>query len=151
MKIISHRGNIDGKSQFENTKEQINNAIDLGFDVEIDLWVIQDKLYLGHDGPENECGLDFLYYNSGKLWIHAKNLDAVSYLNKHDTLNWFWHDKDVMTLTSKGYIWSNIGEYIKEGITVSLEFTEVPDYIMGVCSDEPIKYLKYYERKNRFI
>ena len=146
MKIISHRGNIDGKSQFENTQNQIYKAIDLGFDVEIDLWVNQDKLYLGHDGPEKECGLEFLHYNSDKLWIHAKNIDSVNYLKKYTTLNWFWHDKDVMTLTSKGYIWSNIGEYIKDGITVCLDYKDLPDYILGVCSDEPIKYLEYVNR-----
>jgi len=142
IKIISHRGNIDGKSKFENTQNQIYRAIDLGFDVEIDLWVINDNLYLGHDKPTKICGLEFLYYNSDKLWIHAKNTEAVEYLSAQDKLNWFWHDKDKMTITSKGYIWSNIGEYIKNGITVCLEHTNIPDYILGVCTDEPIKFLK---------
>ena len=140
MKIISHRGNIDGKSEFENTQNQIYKAIDLGFDVEIDLWVINNNLFLGHDKPETPCGLEFLYYNSDKLWVHAKNSQAVEYLLNRNELNWFWHDKDKMTLTSKGFIWSNIGEFFKNGITVCLDYKGLPDYILGVCTDSPIKY-----------
>lgn len=145
MKIISHRGNIEGKSEFENTQKQIYKAIGMGFDVEIDLWVINNNLFLGHDNPETPCGLEFLHYNSDKLWIHAKNTQAVEYLSNRNELNWFWHDKDKMTLTSKGFIWSNIGEYIEDGITVCPFYVEVPNYILGVCTDYPEKFLKNYD------
>jgi len=47
--LISHRGNIDGKTLLENQPSYIDDAIDLGYDVEIDIWYIGDKLYLGHD------------------------------------------------------------------------------------------------------
>lgn len=50
MKIISHRGNLNGPNkQTENTIESIKLAINLGFDVEIDVWYIDNILYLGHD------------------------------------------------------------------------------------------------------
>jgi len=57
-------------------------------------------------------------------------------------LNWFWHDQDDMTLTSHGFIWSNIGKYFNGGITVSLYHKKLPDYILGVCTDEPLRYIK---------
>ena len=45
MKVISHRGNLNGPNkQTENTIESIKTAINLGFDVEIDVWYI-DKIF----------------------------------------------------------------------------------------------------------
>jgi len=53
MKLISHRGNISGVyTDLENTEGYIQKAIDLGYEVEIDVWYKDFKLYLGHDGPE---------------------------------------------------------------------------------------------------
>ena len=52
MILISHRGNLHGKQpERENTVQYINEALDKGFDVEIDLWGKDNFLYLGHDGP----------------------------------------------------------------------------------------------------
>ena len=33
------------------------------------------------------------------------------------------------------------------GITVSLYHRELPDYILGVCTDEPLKYIKINNNK----
>ena len=50
MKLISHRGNIAGKNfELENRPDYISNAIKLGYDCEIDVWLIKNKIYLGHD------------------------------------------------------------------------------------------------------
>jgi glycerophosphoryl diester phosphodiesterase len=52
MKIISHRGNLDGAVwQRENTMLYILEALARGFDVEIDVWLSNGVLRLGHDGP----------------------------------------------------------------------------------------------------
>jgi hypothetical protein len=85
-KIISHRGNLDGKSEFENTINQILKSIEYGFDVEIDLWYVNNKLFLGHDNPQQECSLEFLNDNSEKLWIHAKNVEACEYFLQQNIL-----------------------------------------------------------------
>lgn len=84
---------------------QIDEAISLGFDVEIDLWLHNESLYLGHDRPEHETSDRFLIDRSSSLWIHAKSVDTVSFLLRSD-LNWFWHESDKFTLTSKGIPWS---------------------------------------------
>jgi hypothetical protein len=53
MIYISHRGNIDGKNpQLENKPSYIDHAISLGYDVEIDIWMIDGFLFLGHDAPQ---------------------------------------------------------------------------------------------------
>lgn len=141
MKIISHRGNVDGvNTNLENNPKQVDNVIDMGCDVEVDLRVKDGELYLGHDYSQYLIDNEWLTNRGDNLWIHAKDQDSVNFLKK-TKLNWFWHDKDDMTLTSHGFIWSNIGKYFEGGITVSIEYNTLPDYLLGVCTDEPLKYL----------
>jgi len=50
MRLISHRGNINGKNlERENSFPYIQEALQLGYEVEIDIWVINNEVYLGHD------------------------------------------------------------------------------------------------------
>ena len=50
MKFISHRGNTQSTNlNEENNPNYIEKAIELGFEVEIDLRVHNNNLYLGHD------------------------------------------------------------------------------------------------------
>ena len=92
MILISHRGNINGKnSDRENSIEYIEEALDMGYNVEIDVWVIDNKFYLGHDNPLYE--VDFLFLINNKLWCHAKNLEALLKMKNYD-INCFWHEND---------------------------------------------------------
>jgi hypothetical protein len=142
MKIISHRANLYGKDlKTENNPSQIDKVIEMGFDVEIDLRIVNGTIYLGHDYPQYPIDFKWLEKRKENLWIHTKDHFSVNIMKTTD-FNWFWHNMDDMTLTSHGYIWSNIGIFIQNGITVSLEFSELPDYILGVCTDEPIKFKK---------
>lgn len=110
MKLIAHRGNMNGPNpELENTPDYILKAITLGFDCEIDIRYINDKLYLGHDLPQCVISLDFLLNNKDKLWIHCKNVEALDFLHNYEDLNIFFHDKDEYTITSKNFIWSYIG------------------------------------------
>ena len=64
MLLISHRGNLNGPNpEKENNPLYVTKALDLGYDVEIDVWLVQDKLYLGHDSPQYLINLDFLKNN----------------------------------------------------------------------------------------
>ena len=50
MKLISHRGNLKGPNpQTENHPDQIVECIKKGYDVEIDVRLIDGKPWLGHD------------------------------------------------------------------------------------------------------
>jgi len=58
MIYIAHRGNTNGKFEsYENEPNYIDMAIKKGFDVEIDIWCIDNLIYLGHDKPQ--YGIDF--------------------------------------------------------------------------------------------
>jgi hypothetical protein len=146
MKIISHRGNIDGPDPLtENTEKQIDRAIWWGYDVEIDIWVLpNDAIYLGHDKPEHLVELEFLLQRKNKLWIHCKNKPAISEFSKIGKilgLHWFVHDKDVATLTSNGVIWSYPGERVREGIYVMPEmFNDSLEGAIGICTDYPHQF-----------
>ena len=44
MKLIAHRGNINGPNpEKENHPDYINTAIKSGYDVEVDVWFIDNK------------------------------------------------------------------------------------------------------------
>jgi hypothetical protein len=146
VKIIAHRANIGGPNQTtENTKEQILRAIAAGYECEIDIWSISDKLYLGHDKPGEEVSDSFLALHRDSLWCHAKNEEAIFRLASDKYLNLFWHNTDGFTITSKGYIWCLPSKkvYVK-GINLLPETTglskEDLTMVLGVCTDYPEKY-----------
>jgi len=136
MKLIAHRGNLDGPSKEENKPEYIEKSISLGYDCEIDVRYIDETLYLGHDTPDYEIDLHFLLLHNKKLWIHCKNLQALDYLLPLD-LNLFWHQEDNYTLTSKGYIWCYPGmNTTKRSIIVMPEWNNFSiTESHGICSD----------------
>lgn len=144
MIIISHRGNIDGRvPDLENHPNYVLDAVTAGYNVEVDLWYVHSKLYLGHDEPQYEIDSSFLY--RAPLWIHAKSIDAAYYLTVHKSLNWFFHDQDDCVLTSKGYLWTYPGKQLTpHSIAVMPERVKEPYDISlcyGICTDYPQKYL----------
>ena len=143
MILISHRGNVDGPSpEIENHPTRIDNAISSGFDVEIDIRVVNNKLYLGHDKPQYLINIGWLQKRKDNLWIHCKDLITLSKFNTYyNYLNYFFHESDLGVLTSHRYIWST--NNINNGILVMPESfnTKINEYTLGVCSD----YIKNYE------
>ena len=139
MKLIAHRGLTDGPdSNLENHPNQIELTLLQGFDCEIDLWVINSDLYLGHDGPTYLIDNKFL--EKYGLWIHAKNLGALHWLT-NTGLCYFWHETDKFTLTSNNFIWTYPGnELTHRSISVlpewnDLEFKNISNICYGICSD----------------
>jgi hypothetical protein len=143
MILIAHRGNIYGpNSETENCEETIDIAIAHDFECEIDIWKIGDVFYLGHDGPDRKTSLSFLEKRSSSLWIHCKNLSAL--IDLKDRFNCFFHDNDTYTITSKGYIWGNIGSPMtSQTIQVMPEKSNIfSKECLGICTDFPFEYLK---------
>ena len=141
MLKIAHRGNINGPDpDMENTIEAIFIAIGKGYDVEIDVWVIDNIIYFGHDEPQRIID-NFIINKIGKSgWFHCKNLEAVSFfINNYSSFNYFWHDNDDYTLTSSGYIWTYPGKQVTDkSIIVELAIPNVSEYNCipyGICSD----------------
>lgn len=151
MILISHRGNINGvEIDRENTPEYIDEALGLNYDVELDLWYINDEFYLGHDTPQHKISYTWLVSRGDNLWVHCKNPDAIAKLSSIDRetpylpglLNYFWHEEDTLTLTSKGHMWVYPGKQpIKNSIAVKPEmYKDDISQCLGVCSDEISKY-----------
>ena len=138
MKLIAHRGNINGKeSSNENKQDYIENAICLNYDVEVDVWYINGDYFLGHDGPEHKTSIEFLEYNRHHLWIHCKNLESMYRLK--DTFNCFFHNTDDAVLTSNNYIWTFPGKLLMpNSIAVLPEGIYTKEQLkkcFGICSD----------------
>lgn len=145
MIVISHRGNLNGPNpKQENKLSYIKEAIDLGFHCEIDLWVENDKYYLGHDMPQYLVSVHDLIPMVNNLWIHCKNVEAMVKLT-YTGFHYFWHEEDKYTLTSNGYIWAYPGSAMhipSRSIAVMPEKTNIDiSNFTGVCTDYPYRYV----------
>ena len=87
MYLISHRGNLNGIiKDRENSPRYINEALEKGYDVEIDVRVHNDKFFLGHHEPKYEVQKDFLL--NKKLWCHAKDIHALEKLKQINKISY---------------------------------------------------------------
>ena len=143
MILISHRGNINGPNiNLENDPDYVNKTIKQGFDCEIDVRIIDNEIYLGHDKPQHLIDIGWLYARRNNLWIHCKDLQTFSRFNTHyNKFNYFFHDSDLGVLTSHSYIWSI--NNVDNGILVMPELfdNKLNKYTLGVCRD----YIKNYK------
>lgn len=163
MRLIAHRGNTEGPNKsFENCPEYIKDALIMGFDVEIDVWVspYDQLLYLGHDKPQYEITYDIfnniLIPFSTNIWFHCKNDLAFLRLVEQNVRcgagilksikpwNFFFHNTDDYTITSIGIPWVYPGKKVpSNGVWVLPEFIpfqsgkkEISEFNgYGICSD----------------
>lgn len=151
MKLIAHRGNTAGPNPLEeNRPEYIESAIDKGFDVEIDIRysTSEELFFLGHDDPQYMVDWEWLGKYNDRLWIHCKDLDSLYQFNfvldvfNPIIFNYFWHQDDQFTLTSKNYIWTYPGHrHTPNSVVVMPELiykdiTQVKNLnCYAVCSD----------------
>ena len=150
MIFISHRGNLDGPvSQYENTPDYIQLALDNGFEVEVDVWFIDGELYLGHD-----TGIHSLpkgWVNDRRLWFHCKNISALDYFKKFDKVKYFWHQEDDYTLTSNRKIWTYPGKPLMPGSVAVVPEVSYKGNLWdchAICTDFVYKYKRLYESRN---
>jgi SAM-dependent methyltransferase len=152
MKIISHRGNLTGSNPIrENSIDYIEEAILEGFNVEIDLRVVDGEFYLGHDDPQYFVTMDWLCKYNGVLWIHCKNREALERMSTSMVkFNYFWHEIDRYAFTSKGFGLVLVGQIpynnsvivMPESISL-YSFDHGKEYIKdsyGIITDTPIFY-----------
>lgn len=153
MIFIAHRGNINGPSSEENNPSLINSTLSKGYHVEIDVWVLNDEVYLGHDSPTYKVENYFL--QQPNLWCHAKNFEALIRLKQLEVKHYFWHDTDARVLTSSDYFWTYPGKELDMSNSIAVmpevsfksDFSDFfPDYVLlnsfGVCSDY-VRNLKF--------
>jgi hypothetical protein len=141
MKLISHRGNINGLNpDLENSPKYIIDAISLGYDVEVDVRNNEHGLFLGHDYGQYKIDIDWLKKYSEYLWVHCKDIDSVNLLIGED-LRIFFHEKESHTIIhNTNLIWShNIKESTKNSVIPLLDLESLNKFkrlsVFGICSD----------------
>jgi len=153
MIFIAHRGNLNGPHALENHPDQIDECLKLKFDCEIDLWVIEKKLFLGHDVGQYSIDVKWLLGRRRNLWIHCKNMQALELMKslELEDLNFFWHENDSYVQTSTNVIWVFPGKRIFSGSIAVLPETWLPEdsffelsSCSGICTDFVIKYESKY-------
>ena len=150
MKLISHRGNLNGiNPDRENKIDYIEAALSQGYDVEIDVWGVDGSLYSGHDSASYHMDINWIIERCDNLWVHVKNIKALEIIMRCDTnVNYFWHQNDDVTLTSRNFIWTFPGkELTSNSIAVLPEVKEFCNIskAYGICSDFISMYRQQYD------
>jgi hypothetical protein len=132
MKLIAHRGLTNGPTNLENSPDQIEYALRIGYDCEIDVWKHGNQFYLGHNDAQYEIPESFLKNN--QFWIHAKNLEALHFLCLNSSqYHFFWHEGDAYAVTNLGYIWT----YPKQQLT-DISVCVMPETFMQLESTKQL-------------
>ena len=135
MYLISHRGNLNGVIEDrENSPKYINEALEKGYDVEVDVRFENNQFFLGHDLNQYNKNEKFLI--NEKIWCHAKTSKALNALEKINA-HYFWHQEDDYTITNKGFFWTYPGKKLLTNSICVLPEKSNYDKISckGVCSD----------------
>lgn len=157
MKIIAHRGLTDGPDdERQNHPSQVETALSEGFDAEIDVWHDKGSWLLGHDHPTHKITLDWLLKEG--LWIHCKNTSAFYNLRRTVMpINYFFHDSDLLILTSQGNVWTYFGmPQTRDPMAicvmpeVNYTWSEIETMVRkkqwaGFCTDHPRKIREWSE------
>jgi 3-deoxy-D-manno-octulosonate 8-phosphate phosphatase (KDO 8-P phosphatase) len=138
MKLIAHRGNISGsQASLENDPTYLEHAMEIGYDVEMDVWFQQDAYYTGHDKPTYKIDKNFL--KNSKIWVHCKDEKTFYNLSKYVDINCFLQEGDKVAITTKGFLWnhSSCKEWDERSVFVNLGEIVWGSFIFpyAVCSD----------------
>lgn len=94
MVYISYQGIFDGQDyQDSNTPSQISKALANGFSVMIDVWRVDNKLYVGNGQPLNEVTEKYIQGN--RIWINAQNDEMKEWIVTQPSRlypNYFWFE-----------------------------------------------------------
>lgn len=145
MLVIAHRGLLHGPdTSLENDPFLVQQLLDQGWHVEVDVRQHDHKWYLGHDAATHAVSTEFLIQPG--LWIHVK--DPATATGMHDVrrahhhVNYFWHESDARTLTSQGHWWTQPGHPLVSNSVAVMPETHVSDLreclqwpCVAVCTD----------------
>jgi hypothetical protein len=147
MRFISHRGNIDGREMTENHPSQIDFAIHIGLEVEVDVWEKDGWLWLGHDRPMFKTKQMWLADRHKELICHAKNPKAAIMLEDMG-MECFGHHYDAFVVSNVGDIILHPKAKYVEGCVVMLPEMRKKgeDYSKAeaICSDYISLYAELY-------
>lgn len=92
MLYISYQGVYDGTNYEDaNTVPQIRKALNAGYSCMVDVWRVDNKLYLGSYQPMVE--VTDVYLQGRRFWINARNTDMQEWISAQPSRlypNYFW-------------------------------------------------------------
>jgi len=114
MLYISYQGIYDGQNYEDaNTPNQIGKALNHGFSVMIDVWRVDNKLYVGNGQPLIEVTEKYIQGN--RFWINAQNTDMQDWISAQPINlypNYFWF---VPSNPPSSYVIASNGKLITPG------------------------------------
>jgi hypothetical protein len=139
--LISNKGNLTGiNSSLENTLEYTTKALEQGFFVVVDVWLVgSSHLALGNYRAENPVTLDFL--QNKRVIARARSVQTLQYLIEN-RVHCFMNGKDDYIMTNGGLIWTSCKDITKKCIIAMPEWsiddfsTVVNINCAGICSDK---------------
>jgi HAD superfamily hydrolase (TIGR01509 family) len=142
--LISRRGNLEGANpEKENTPAYVQHALNLSFDVQVDVWSGKDGgWYLGNDGPKHKVDLTFL--QSKGLWLRCGDVQTFQLVTSLITVKAFvgQPDSKSMLLTTSGHCWTGTaGQELVETSILAYgvapdEVYELEEKVFGLCQDD---------------
>lgn len=163
LNIISHRGNINGPgSQCERVN--VENALEKGYDVEVDVRLIAGKFLIGHDKPLYEMPNEWLTESiNSRLWFHAKDyLCMIELIKLNQNIKTFLHNDEPSTKVFPfQHVWIHpnlnsliINRLMLNDIILDIEGypriskNQIKNYPFGVCSDWCDEWNEWQKWKN---
>ncbi len=114
MYYISYQGIFDGQDyENANTPPQISKALGYGFSCLVDVWRIDNRLYVGNGQPLIE--ITEKYIQGPRFWINAKNIAMQQWLETQPSNlypNYFWFDTPT---PPPAYVTASNGKLITPG------------------------------------
>ncbi len=148
MILIAHRGIYNGSGD-ENSPAQIHSALLTGYEAEVDIWLVGEDFYLGHDKPTYRVHSNFVL--NTHLWFHCKTVETLAALMNNQCSKVFFHADDEATIavdtgTSAKWIWThpNTKTLTSRSVAVLPErsaWTKANlEGCAGICSDWVAEY-----------
>lgn len=108
--FICHRGNLSQKVlEDENKPDILDQRINEGYHIELDVWVKDDKYFLGHDRPETKIEWSWLMKHLSQKYIHCKDGATLEHMilrsgQEGFNPNLFYHTVEDYAITTRGSI-----------------------------------------------
>ena len=155
MIVISHRGNLTGPDG-DCRYDKVRRALDLGFDVELDVRSRDGELFVGHDRmlyPLSD--LTLTEREASRVWFHAKDWRAAAAVGASGRLC-FCHGDEESAFVANGYghvLWMHprvnpelsAADGIRDKVLLDVdghprvEYAALQDLPFAICTDWPVE------------
>lgn len=139
---IANLGNTHGGvPKLQNTKAHLDSAIESGYGVKAEVWIVNKTLMIGDGFPTEEVRLSYL--QDPRIWVRAMTLETYVSLYSQK-VHVFWNNQDDFTFTNQGIKWANKGVCTVDGImylpeTSNIHMAQIANgslQPLGVCSND---------------